>query len=78
MTADPEARRTTTTGVERAAHAYCPACNPDPEPGQVITALCGARHPYFGRRDRPLNTCPACVALATATVFACGHPGHGR
>jgi hypothetical protein len=41
----------------------------------VITALCGARHPYYGRRDRPVNTCPACVTLASANVYACGHPG---
>ena len=27
--------------VERAAHAYCPRCHPDPRPGDVITALCG-------------------------------------
>jgi hypothetical protein len=61
--------------VERAAHAYCPRCQPDPRPGDVIQALCGARHPYYGRRDRPVNTCPACVTLASANVYACGHPG---
>ncbi|RSM48654.1 hypothetical protein DMA12_05855 [Amycolatopsis balhimycina DSM 5908] len=61
--------------VERAAHAYCPRCHPDPRPGDVITALCGARHSYYGRRERPVNTCPACVTLASANVYACGHPG---
>lgn len=59
--------------VERAAHAYCPRCHPSPVPGEVVTALCGALHPFWGRRDRPVNTCPACKVLATETVFACGH-----
>jgi hypothetical protein len=74
MTADPEVRGTAGTSVDRAAHAYCPACNPDPQPGDVITALCGASHPYWGRRDRPVNICKACQTRSAATVFECGHP----
>jgi hypothetical protein len=66
---------TDTTAVERAAHAYCPRCHPDPRPGEVLTALCGARYPYWGRRDRPVNTCPACKTLVSAAVFRCGHSG---
>ena len=69
------ADRATTTDVERAAHAYCPRCHPDPAQGEVVTALCGARHPFWGRRDRPVTRCPACEALATVPVFACGHTG---
>jgi hypothetical protein len=61
--------------IERAAHAYCPVCHPDPQPGEVVTALCGARHPFWGRRDRPVNHCPACRALSTAAVLKCGHTG---
>ena len=61
--------------VERAAHAYCHRCIPDPQPGEVVTALCGARHPYWGRRDRPLQTCPACAALVSAPTLPCGHAG---
>lgn len=74
--ADPEGRETTATDVERAAHAYGPACHPRPRPGELITALCGARHPYWGRRDRSVNTCKACETLAAAAVFACGHSAH--
>lgn len=69
------ADRATTTDVERAAHAYCPRCHPAPAEGEVVTALCGARHPFWGRRDRPVTRCPACEALATVPVFACGHTG---
>ncbi|HKN51633.1 MAG TPA: hypothetical protein VJX66_03975 [Amycolatopsis sp.] len=71
MASDPEGSET--GAVERAAHAYCPVCNPDPQPGDVVTALCGARHPYWGRRDRPLNVCPVCYALSTRPVLDCGH-----
>jgi hypothetical protein len=63
------------TAVERAAHAYCPRCHPDPQQGVVVTALCGASHPYWGRRDRPVTRCPACTQLAAAPVFRCGHSG---
>ncbi|WP_328453960.1 MULTISPECIES: hypothetical protein [unclassified Amycolatopsis] len=63
------------TAVERAAHAYCPRCNPDPGPGDRVTALCGATHPYWGRRERPMTRCPACEALAGAPVLQCGHSG---
>jgi hypothetical protein len=78
MTTVPEARDTAGTSVDRAAHAYCPRCNPDPKPGDTITALCGANHPYWGRRDRPVNTCKDCQAQATAPVFPCGHAGWGN
>lgn len=64
---------TESTGVERVAHAYCRLCVPDPRPGEIVTALCGARHPFWGRRDRPVSTCPVCRTLAAATVYACGH-----
>ncbi|MFD6071772.1 MULTISPECIES: hypothetical protein [Amycolatopsis] len=67
-----------TDEIERAAHAYCPACNPDPGLGERVTALCGATHPYWGRRERPVNNCPACVAVVAKTVYPCGHPGGGR
>lgn len=60
--------------VERVAHAYCPRCHPDPEPGAVIIALCGATYPFWGRRDRPVSPCPACYALAAQSVYPCGHP----
>jgi hypothetical protein len=66
-------RRETTTSVERAAHAYCALCNPDPQPGEVITALCGASHPFWGRRQRPLHTCEVCHTLASAVIYQCGH-----
>jgi hypothetical protein len=75
MSADPETRETTATSVDRAAHAYCPVCNPSPEPGDLITALCGARYPFWGRRDRPVNICKVCDALTTTAVFECGHRG---
>lgn len=73
MTAEPETRHTTKTGVERAAHAYCPVCNPDLRPGDLVTALCGATHPFWGRRSRPANPCPACESRAAEPIFACGH-----
>lgn len=73
MIADVDAQETGSTGVERVAHAYCPLCNPDPQPGERITALCGATYPFWGRRDRPIRTCEVCSALDTAVVFACGH-----
>lgn len=73
MSADFEGRETTGTDIERTAHAYCARCNPDPEPGQLITALCGATHPFWGRRDRPISTCEVCYALASAVVYQCGH-----
>ena len=63
------------TAVERAAHAFCPRCHPDPQPGEVLIALCGARHPYWGRRDRPVNTCPACVTLASGERLPVRPPG---
>ncbi|HEX5120761.1 MAG TPA: hypothetical protein VFW65_36730 [Pseudonocardiaceae bacterium] len=68
-----EHEKTESTSVERAAHAYCPLCNPSPRPGEHITALCGATHPFWGRRERPLTVCPACHAIAAAIVFPCGH-----
>jgi len=64
---------TTTTNVDRVAHAYCPICNPEPQLGESVTALCGASHPFWGRRDRPLSTCPVCYELNSAVVFQCGH-----
>lgn len=77
MTAEPERRGATSTDIERTAHAYCALCNPDPRPGQPITALCGATHPFWGRRERPVNTCPACYALASEAVYQCGHAAQG-
>lgn len=67
-----------TADIERAAHAYCPVCTPDPGRGDLVTALCGATHPYWGRRERPVNNCPACEALAAKTVYPCGHTGSER
>jgi hypothetical protein len=64
---------TASTSIDRVAHAYCALCNPDPEPGQPITALCGATHPFWGRRERPISTCPVCHELASAAIFQCGH-----
>ncbi len=78
MSSEPQTRDTTTSGVERAAHAYCPVCNPDPQPGDLVTALCGATHPFWGRRERPVNTCAVCKTLAAATIFECGHLGQRR
>jgi hypothetical protein len=68
-----EHETTESTSVERAAHAYCPLCNPDPRPGQNITALCGATHPFWGRRERPLTICPTCHTVAASVVYPCGH-----
>lgn len=64
---------TRSASVERVAHAYCARCYPDPQPGEHITALCGATYPFWGRRDRPASMCPACRSLAAAVVYACGH-----
>ena len=73
MTAEVDERGTTTGSVERVAHAYCPLCTPDPQPGDRITALCGATHSFWGRRDRPTSQCPTCHTLASAVVYQCGH-----
>lgn len=73
MFADSEGHETAATDLERAAHAYCATCHPKPRPGELLTALCGARHPFWGRRDRSVNTCKACEAAASAAVFTCGH-----
>ncbi|WP_410651179.1 hypothetical protein [Amycolatopsis sp. cmx-4-54] len=67
-----------TAEVERAAHAYCPVCNPGPGLGEPVTALCGATHPYWGRRERPVNNCPACEAAVAKTVYPCDHTGSER
>jgi hypothetical protein len=75
MIADSQADASAATDIDRAAHAYCPVCHPAPQPGDRVTALCGASHPFWGRRERPVNTCPGCAALATAVVFECGHSG---
>ncbi|HEX3792113.1 MAG TPA: hypothetical protein VHW44_29895 [Pseudonocardiaceae bacterium] len=66
-------RGSTPTDIERTAHAYCARCNPDPRPGERVIALCGATHPFWGRRDRPVSTCPVCYARAAETVYECGH-----
>lgn len=70
---DAEVTTTTPTSIERVAHAYCPRCNPGPQPGEPVTALCGVTYPFWGRRDRPVSTCPVCRTLASAVVFQCGH-----
>jgi hypothetical protein len=70
---DSDVRTTASSSIERVAHAYCPRCNPDPQPGQPITALCGVTYPFWGRRDRPISTCEVCHTLASAVVFQCGH-----
>lgn len=75
MTADPEARQPASTEIDRTAHAYCPRCYPDPQSHDVITALCGVTYPFLGRRDRPVNTCKTCQALADEVVLNCGHSG---
>ncbi|MER7859442.1 hypothetical protein ABTX61_10095 [Amycolatopsis japonica] len=67
-----------TAGIERAAHAYCRVCHPDPRLGEPVTALCGATHPYWGRRERPVNNCPACAAVVARTEYPCGHTGAER
>jgi hypothetical protein len=73
ITTDSAESETASTSIDRVAHAYCPLCNPDPALGAPITALCGATHPFWGRRDRPVSICPACHELASAVVFQCGH-----
>jgi hypothetical protein len=73
INADSDASGTASTSIDRVAHAYCPLCNPNPRLGEPVTALCGATHPFWGRRDRPISTCQTCHALATAVVFQCGH-----
>lgn len=73
INSDSDESNTEPTSIERVAHAYCPRCNPDPQPGKPITALCGATYPFWGRRDRPISTCQVCRVLATAAVFQCGH-----
>lgn len=74
MATDVEARETSSsTDVERVAHAYCARCNPEPRPGDEITALCGVTYPFWGRRDRPTRTCPICATLAAEVVYRCGH-----
>lgn len=73
MTAEVRRTESDAASIERVAHAFCPRCVPDPEPGQLITALCGATYPFWGRRERPVGVCPACRTLAAASVYACGH-----
>lgn len=73
ITTDAEVSGTESSSIDRVAHAFCPFCNPDPQPGDRITALCGAVHPFWGRRDRPVGICPACHALASASIYQCGH-----
>jgi D-lyxose ketol-isomerase len=73
ISTESEVSATTPTSVDRVAHAYCARCNPEPQPGEPITALCGATHPFWGRRDRPVSICPTCHALAYAVVYPCGH-----
>lgn len=73
MTTDVEGREASTSSVERAAHAFCPLCTPDPQPGESITALCGFTYPFWGRRNRPTHVCQVCAELASEVVYQCGH-----
>ncbi|MDT8915249.1 hypothetical protein [Amycolatopsis sp. PS_44_ISF1] len=74
MSTEPD-RRESATGIDRVAHAFCPRCHPDPRPGEVLVALCGARYPFWGRRADPVSTCEACRTLVSAPVLGCGHSG---